>query len=102
MNSNGRFVFVDGLSGQISSTNTTSKREKVLRSTRVNDVEREIGQALGELRTQKKVLIVDQIDALLAISEDDVTSSKLSNMILSLREVSALTELVCRRFTQEC
>lgn len=93
---------MDGLSGQISSTNTTSKREKVLRSTRVNDVEREIGQALGELRTQKKVLIVDQIDALLAISEDDVTSSKLSNMILSLREVSALTELVCRRFTQEC
>lgn len=84
---------MDGLSGQISGTNATGKREKVLRSTRVNDVEREIGQALGELRTQKRVLIVDQIDALLAISEDDVTSSKLSSMILSLREVSAPTHI---------
>ncbi|CAG9995851.1 unnamed protein product [Clonostachys byssicola] len=86
MNANGRFVFVDGLSGQISGTNTTGKKERVLRSTRVNDVERDIGQSLGELRTQKRVLIVDQIDALLAISDDDATSSKLSSMILSLRE----------------
>jgi hypothetical protein len=47
-----------------------------------------IEAALGDLKTSKKVLIIDQLDLLLAATGDDVTSVGLQNMLLSLRGVS--------------
>lgn len=88
MNRNGRFVFVDGLTGLF--VNSGMKKDRVLRSSKVVDIRKEIETALGDLRTSKTVLIIDQLDVLLAASEEDITSTTLSNMLLSLREVIPL------------
>lgn len=95
MSRSGRFAFVDGLTGLFSGEEgqnvvggaPNGRSDRVLRSSKVRDVEAGIIAALGQLRTEKKVLIIDQMDVLLAASEEDVTSSALSGMLLSLREV---------------
>lgn len=92
----GRFVFVDGLTGLLYSGSDDGKagdaadtrKDGVLKSSRIGDMQAEITAALAQLRTGRKVLVIDQIDVLLAVSEDEVTSTGISSMLLSLREVS--------------
>ncbi|KAL7796497.1 hypothetical protein V8C37DRAFT_371911 [Trichoderma ceciliae] len=89
----GRFSFVDGLTGLLSGgrgSELTGDRGRILKSGKLDDVRRGIEAAIGDLSLGSKVLIVDQLDELLAISgeEEDVTGSALEGMLLSLREVS--------------
>jgi elongator complex protein 6 len=86
----GRFQFVDGLGGLCTGEaplETGKTKNRVIRSPRIDHVQAELEAALGDLTSRRKVLIVDQLDALLAVSEDNVTSTSLSSMLLSLREV---------------
>ncbi|CAM1502018.1 Fc.00g040020.m01.CDS01 [Cosmosporella sp. VM-42] len=90
-----RFIFVDGLTGLFSGAASTpgARKERVLRSSKLADVKKEIESAVAELRTTKKVLIVDQLDALLAVTGEDVTSLKVQEMVLSLRDLVHTTLL---------
>lgn len=87
MGRNGHFTFVDGLSGLFTGAPGTGS-DRTLRSSGTDHVRSELEAALGDVRTGTKVLIIDQLDALLAASGEDVTSTSLSAMLLSLREVS--------------
>ncbi|UNI24376.1 hypothetical protein JDV02_010127 [Purpureocillium takamizusanense] len=95
----GRFAFVDGLTGlfvppvaaaaaQPDAKSEDQQRDRILRSPRLDDVGRGIEAALAEVRARRTVLVVDQIDALLAACNpsDTVTSLSVGNMLLSLRE----------------
>lgn len=62
----------------------------MLRSTKLADVERDVAAAVAELGTRRRVLVVDQLDALLAISDEETTSLAVQNLLLSLRGVSLL------------
>lgn len=83
----GRFVLVDGLTGLFTGESGTSTKDRVLRSSKLGDMRIELEAALGTLRSETKILVVDQLDVVLAASEN-LTSSSLSTMLLSLREVS--------------
>lgn len=92
----GRFTFVDGLTGLYSSAQPaarpsvpTARKERVLRSTNVADVKKEVEGAIADLRTSRKVLIIDQLDALLAITDESTTGLALQNLVLSLCSVSS-------------
>lgn len=65
-------------------------KARVLRSSQLDEVRKGIEAALGDVRTSRKVLVVDQLDVLLAITGDQegVNSLAMENMLLSLREVS--------------
>ncbi|KAI9904057.1 hypothetical protein N3K66_000586 [Trichothecium roseum] len=100
MGRNGRFAFVDGLAGLFTgrdgSGNSDGDRGKdtVLTSSRVEDVRRAVGAALGSLRAGRKVLVVDQADVWLAASGDDVPGSAVSDdFLLPLRELAHSTVL---------
>ncbi|RFU75037.1 hypothetical protein TARUN_7202 [Trichoderma arundinaceum] len=86
----GKFSFVDGLAGLLSGgqgSESTGDRGRVLKGGKLDDVRRGIEAAIGDVRLASKVLIVDQLDELLAISgEEDVTGLALEGMLLSLRE----------------
>ncbi|KAK5998769.1 putative MFS-type transporter [Cladobotryum mycophilum] len=88
----GRFTFVDGLTGIFTGNKPPGpvirgKEGRVLRSDQLKDVKREIEAALGDVRTGKKVLIVDAVDEWLAVSGDEGMSGlAVENMLLSLRE----------------
>lgn len=59
-------------------------------SGKLDDVRRSIETAIADVRLGPKVLIIDQLDELLAIfGEEDVTGLALEGMLLSLREVSS-------------
>lgn len=96
----GKFSFVDGLTGLLSGgqgSESTGDRGRILKSGKLEDVRRGIEAAIGDVRASSKVLIVDQVDELLAISdEDDVTALALERMLFSLREVSH--DGTCRLF----
>lgn len=88
----GKFSFVDGLTGLLSGgqgSESTGDRGRILKSGKLDDVRRGIEAAIGDVRLGAKVLIVDQLDELLAIAgeEDGVTGLALEGMLLSLREV---------------
>ena len=87
----GRFAFVDGLTGLYDDAKPqapSARKERVLRSTDVADIKREIEGALGDLRASRKVLVIDQLDALLAVTDESTTSLTLQNLVLGLRSVS--------------
>ncbi|KAM5379602.1 hypothetical protein ACJZ2D_003796 [Fusarium nematophilum] len=91
----GRFTFIDGLTGLYGNGPSTARpaapaarKERVLQGTSLQDVKKEIEGAVADLRTSRKVLIVDQLDALLAITEESTTSLALQNLVLFLRSVS--------------
>lgn len=86
-NKAGRVVLVDGLTGLFTGQQGNAQT-KVLRSSKLADVQSGIEAALAELRCGRRVLIVDAPDVLLAASDDDVTSLSVQNMILSLRSSS--------------
>ena len=85
---------MDGLTalatGQVEGA--VEKGTRVLNSVKLDHVKAEIEAALADLRPTRRILIVDQPDALLAIS-DDITSLALQNTLLSLREVNKASPL---------
>jgi elongator complex protein 6 len=88
----GRFTFVDGLTGLYGDSKPQApgaRKERVLRGTNVADIKKEIEGAIGDLRASRKVLIIDQLDALLAVSDESTTSLTLQNLVLGLRSVSS-------------
>ncbi|KYK59772.1 hypothetical protein DCS_00906 [Drechmeria coniospora] len=85
----GRFTFVDGLTGLFAAPSCSdARKEAPLRSPALVDVRRAIEVAMAKVNATKTVLIVDQVDALLAAAGPSagVTSLSLQNMLLSLRE----------------
>lgn len=89
----GRFSFVDGLTGLLSGgrgSESTVDRGRVLLSGKPDDVRRSVEAAIADVRSSgPKILIIDQLDELLAIfGDEDVTGPALEGMLLSLREVS--------------
>jgi elongator complex protein 6 len=89
----GRFSFVDGLTGLLSGgrgSESTADRGRVLLSGKPDEVRRSIEAAVADVRSSgPKILIIDQLDELLAIyGDEDVTGPALEGMLLSLREVS--------------
>ncbi|CAG7562282.1 unnamed protein product [Fusarium equiseti] len=106
----GRFAFVDGLTGLYDDAKPqapSARKERVLRSTDLADIKREIEGALGDLRASRKVLVIDQLDALLAVTDESTTSLTLQNLVLGLRSLvhstlltlSADTPLVAAQVT---
>ncbi|KAK7426796.1 hypothetical protein QQZ08_006697 [Neonectria magnoliae] len=84
----GRFVFVDGLTGLVAGDAPSgSRKERVIRGSKLPDVKKELEAAVADLGTTRKVLIVDQLDALLAITDETTTSLALQNLLLSLRSL---------------
>ncbi|KAI5464150.1 hypothetical protein BGZ63DRAFT_377065 [Mariannaea sp. PMI_226] len=87
----GRLVIVDGLTGLVAPPGPTgvsaARKERVLRSSKIVDVKKEIEGAIADLTTHRKILIVDQLDALLAITEEATTSLSIQNLLLSLRSL---------------
>ncbi|KAM0259221.1 hypothetical protein ACHAQJ_003426 [Trichoderma viride] len=91
----GKFSFVDGLTGLLSEgqgSESTADRGRILNSGKLDDIRRGIEAAIGDVRSGSKVLIVDQLDELLALFEEEgfgqkgVTGLALEEMLLSLRE----------------
>ncbi|KAK0764009.1 hypothetical protein N5P37_003404 [Trichoderma harzianum] len=86
----GKFSFVDGLTGLLSGgqgSEPTGDKGRILKNGKLDDVKGGIEAAIGDVRLGSKVLIVDQLDELLAISgEEDVTGLALEGMLFSLRE----------------
>lgn len=83
---------ITGLCGPDVSSSRTSipapRKERIIKSTSVADIEKEIAGAISDLGASRKVLIIDQLDALLAITDESTTSQTLQNSLLSLRSVS--------------
>lgn len=87
MKRNGRFTFVDGLTGLFTG-DAGDGRDRVLKSSKEDDVKSGIESAIADLKTGTKILVVDQPDLLLAAAEDgSMTSGRLGDILLSLREV---------------
>lgn len=86
-----RFSFVDGLTELLSGgrgSEHTADRGRVLLNGKPDDVRRSIEAAIADVRSGPKILIIDQLDELLAIfGDEDVTGPALEGMLLSLREV---------------
>jgi elongator complex protein 6 len=87
----GKFTYVDGLTGLFTAGNTPALQngaQHVLRSSGgIEGVRKSVEEALAQLKTEKKVLILDQPDVLLAASGDETGSQAVHNLILQLREV---------------
>ncbi|KAF4504160.1 hypothetical protein G6O67_008347 [Ophiocordyceps sinensis] len=86
----GRFVLVDGLSALFAPAALKDSGASVLGSGRLDDVRRGIEEALGAVGGgggggARTVLVVDQVDALLAAAEG-ATSLGVQGMLLALRE----------------
>ncbi|KAL5620671.1 hypothetical protein FOBRF1_003917 [Fusarium oxysporum] len=86
----GRFTFIDGFSGLYGEAKTGvpgTQKERTLRSTKLADIKREIEGAIADLRASRKILVIDQLDALLAVTDDSTTSLTLQDAVLSLRSL---------------
>lgn len=90
-----RFAFVDGLSGLFLSRQgkpTVGRTdEKVLINPGLASLSQEIHAAVQALKTsqggKKVLLVIDQLDLLLAAGGDEVGAVSLGEMLLELREV---------------
>ena len=80
---------MDGLSGLFLSKQRVRPGEKVLSDASLSSVERDIQQAIQALGEGggKVVLVVDQLDFLLAAGGEQVGAVSLGEMVLGLREV---------------
>ncbi|KAF5627914.1 uncharacterized protein FTJAE_9044 [Fusarium tjaetaba] len=86
----GRFTFIDGFSGLHGEDKNGvpgTRKERTLRSTELSDIKREIEGSVADLRASRKILIIDQLDALLAVTDDSTTSLTLQDAVLSLRSL---------------
>jgi elongator complex protein 6 len=91
LNRAGRFTYIDGLTGLYSDASSQApgpRKERFLRSSSPSDIKKEIEGALGDLRASRKVLIIDQLDTLLAVTDESTASLTLQNLVLGLRSVS--------------
>ncbi|KAH8802683.1 hypothetical protein F5884DRAFT_903322 [Xylogone sp. PMI_703] len=96
LGSQGRFVFVDGLSGLFQPQGRTGVLEKgkgtVLASTDPQALLKDIERAIQQLRSSssqnegKILLVIDQLDLLLAAGGDAITPASLGDLLMSLRE----------------
>ncbi|KAM0356034.1 hypothetical protein ACHAPU_000427 [Fusarium lateritium] len=96
LNRAGRFMYVDGLTGLYGDANppvSGARKERLLRSTSPADIKKEMEGALGDLRASRKVLIIDQLDALLAVTDELTASLTLQNLVLGLRSLVHSTVL---------
>jgi len=86
-----RFAFVDGLSGMFLPKQrvATKAGETLLTDSNVNHVSTEIEKSIRILSegSGKVILVVDQLDLLLAAGGDQISASGLGDMLLRLREV---------------
>jgi elongator complex protein 6 len=91
-----RFAFVDGLSGLFFPKQQSSLpargRERILSKSDLTSVHEEIRQAVEGLKRGKDaegkvLLIIDQIDLLLAAGGDQVTVNGVGEVLTGLREV---------------
>jgi elongator complex protein 6 len=90
-----RFQFVDGLSGLFLPKQLRAAPgrvgEKILSEPSLASVSRELHNAAQALRNSegagKTLLVVDQLDLLLAAGGDQIGSVNLGDMLMSLREV---------------
>ncbi|KAF7560747.1 hypothetical protein G7046_g3404 [Stylonectria norvegica] len=89
----GRFVFVDGLTGMFAGESATGMKGRVVRSGELAAVQKDIEAAVADLRTTKKVLIIDQLDLLLATTSATTTSLALQTTLLTLRSLVHTTVL---------
>ncbi|KIL89680.1 hypothetical protein FAVG1_07260 [Fusarium avenaceum] len=90
------FMRDDGLTGLYSDASPqapVARKERFLTSTSPADIKKEIEGALGDLRASRKVLIIDQLDTLLAVTDESTTSLTLQNLVLSLRSLVHSTVL---------
>lgn len=92
-----KFTFVDGLSGLfLPKQNPISDREKdkILVSAGLQDVSKQILASVQQLKGPedggKVLLVIDQLDLLLAASGEGVDAVGTGNMLMGLREVSTL------------
>jgi hypothetical protein len=87
----GKIGIVDGLTGLFTgdASPTGNSSDVILKSPALEDINAQIDAATERLQTSKKVLIVDGLDALVAMAPEGASSSSLSaeKLILSLREV---------------
>ena len=119
LSSKKRFAFIDGLSGLFISNldaagqqrgrRATMSRlgkagEKVLTDSRLESISKEISSSIESLDggqgdgLGKVVLVIDQLDLLLAAGGEDVTPTGVGEMLLGLREVRLLSFLVKASF----
>jgi elongator complex protein 6 len=91
-----RFAFVDGLSGlflQIQQNSSPAKPGvKILGKSDLTSIHKEIQHAMeglvgGQDPGGKVLLVIDQIDLLIAAGGEDFTSNRVAQMLLDLREV---------------
>jgi elongator complex protein 6 len=87
-----RFTFVDGLSGLFLSNQKPNSiaGERVLSNSGLSSVSGEIQQAIKTLQGDggKIVLVIDQMDLLLAAGGDQVTAGGMGDILMGLREVN--------------
>ncbi|CAL3968041.1 hypothetical protein PZA11_006916 [Diplocarpon coronariae] len=94
-----RFAFVDGLSGMFlprrNTAATTRIGEKVLVSQNLESVSSEIQDAIRELKDSqgsgKVLMVIDQLDFLLAAGGEQVGVVEIGEMLLGLREITHAT-----------
>lgn len=91
----GRFVYVDGLTGLFLPGSGYEDKAPAwtvrLTSPRIEDVSRAVQSVMDEIaaRGGSVVLLMDQLDLLLAAAEGEATGLRLGEMMLDLREVSS-------------
>ena len=60
---------------------------RVVKGSKLEGVRKEIELALSDLKSSRKILIIDGLDCLVAASGGEVTSLAAQDLILHLREV---------------
>ncbi|KAF4344612.1 hypothetical protein FBEOM_1407 [Fusarium beomiforme] len=86
----GRFAFIDGFSGLYGDAKPAvpgARKERILRSSKLADIKKEVEGAIADLRVSRKVLVIDQLDALLAVTDDSTTSLTIQDLVLGLRSL---------------
>lgn len=96
---NGRFHFIDGLSQLFLDDASTivkpAAAQEALTSQRLEGIAQSLSVAVDQLRARgtggKVIMIMDQPDLLLAATGDEVTGAALRDVLLDVREVSAIS-----------
>lgn len=91
-----RFVFIDGLGGLFTpkhgKSSTTKGDDKTLTSSVLSQASGEIHATIQAMKTSpggsKVLLVVDQLDLLLAAGGDDINAMNLGEMMTGFRDVS--------------
>ena len=97
---------MDGLSGLfMPKTPNSSRGERILVKSDLSSVYEAMRQALeglkGSQEEGKILLVIDQVDLLLAAGGDEVTVNGVAEMLMALREVCNLIPCWCSKLTLE-